>query len=144
MSINIKHYPKDQSKFALFLNDFFFYVFFFFLFCLLFISCLFVFLPFLGQLLQHMEVLRLGVESELQLPAHATAKALPVLIHICDLHNSSQQHGILNPLSEARDRTRILWILVGFINCRATMGTPANDQFLIYQFARSVLHKAIY
>ena len=27
---------------------------------------------------------------------------------LCDLHYSSQQHWILNPLSEARDRTHIL------------------------------------
>ena len=45
MSINIKHYPKDQSKFALFLNDFFFYVFFFSLlsFVYFLFVCLFAF-----------------------------------------------------------------------------------------------------
>jgi len=52
-----------------------------------------------------MEVPRLGVESELWLPAHATATARPDLSHIYDLHHSSQQRWILNPLSKARDRT---------------------------------------
>ena len=51
----------------------------------------------------HMEVLRLGVESELQLPAYATAIATPDPSHICNLHHSSRQCQILNPLSEARD-----------------------------------------
>ena len=32
------------------------------------------------------------------------------LSHICDLHHSSQQRRILNPLSEARDRTRNLMV----------------------------------
>ena len=51
-----------------------------------------------------MEVPRLGIESELQLPASTTAT--PSLI--CDLHHSSRQHRILNPLGEAREQTQIL------------------------------------
>ena len=47
-----------------------------------------------------MEVPRLGVDSELQLQAYATASW--DLICIFDLHHSSQQRRILNPLSEAR------------------------------------------
>ena len=58
---------------------------------------------FLGPYLQHMEVPRLGVELELQLPAYTTATAMPDSSRICDLHHSSWQHQILNPLSEARD-----------------------------------------
>ena len=63
---------------------------------------------FLGLYLWHMEVPRLGVESELQLPTYTTARAMQDLSHICDLHHSSWQRWILNPLSEARDQTRIL------------------------------------
>ena len=44
----------------------------------------------------------LGIESELQLPAYATAIAVP------DSHHSSLQHQILNPLSKVRDWTHIL------------------------------------
>ena len=47
---------------------------------------------------------------ELQLPDYATA--IPTLdpSHICDLHHSSQQHRILNPLSKARDQTHNLMV----------------------------------
>ena len=55
-----------------------------------------------------MEVPRLQVELELYLPAHATATAMRYLSQGCDLHHSSQQRQILNPLSEARDQTCIL------------------------------------
>ena len=49
-----------------------------------------------------------GVDSELQLPAYITATATQDPSHICDLHHSLQPRRILNPLSEARDRTHIL------------------------------------
>ena len=55
-----------------------------------------------------MEVPRLGVQSELQLPAYTTARATPDPSCTCDLHHSSQQRRILNPLSEARNQTRNL------------------------------------
>ena len=55
-----------------------------------------------------MEVPRLVVESEMQLPAYATAIATPDLSCICDLHLSSQHGWILNPLKEASDRNCIL------------------------------------
>ena len=60
-----------------------------------------------------MEIPRLGVASELQLPAYATATATAMqdLSQVCNLHHSSQQHWILNPLSEARDRTQILMFI---------------------------------
>ena len=79
-----------------------------FLWCLLSFSnvlslSLFFFLVFLEQQVQHVEVLRLGVESELQLSTYTTATAMWDPSHICDLHHSSQQGRILIPLSEARD-----------------------------------------
>ena len=58
------------------------------------------------------------MEGELQLLAHtiATATATPYLSHNCNLHCSLRQHGIFNPLSEARDGTASSssWMLVGF------------------------------
>ena len=63
---------------------------------------------FLGPLLRHMKVPRLGVEVELQLLAYTTATATWGQSHVCDLHHSSQQCQILSLLSEARDRTLIL------------------------------------
>ena len=64
-------------------------------------------LCFLGPHLQHMEVPRLGVKSELQLLACTTATAMLDSSSMCDLHHNSQQHQILNPPSEARDQTQI-------------------------------------
>ena len=68
-----------------------------FLFCLSFV--------FLGPHPRHREVPRLGIQSELQLPAYATATATRDPSHVCDLHPSLRQCWILNPLIEARDRT---------------------------------------
>ena len=65
----------------------------------------FFFSGFLGPHPRPLEVPGLGVESELQLPAYTTATATPDPSCICDLHHGSRQRRILNPLSEARDRT---------------------------------------
>ena len=61
---------------------------------------------FLGPHPRHKEVPRLGVKPELQLLAYATA--VPDLSCICDLHHSSRQRQILNPLSGVRDQTHVL------------------------------------
>ena len=66
---------------------------------------LFIYFAFLGLHLRHMEVLRLGVQSEIQLLAYTSATAMPDPSHGCDLHHSLPQCQILNLLSEARDRT---------------------------------------
>ena len=58
---------------------------------------------FLGPYLQHMEVARLGVKSELQLVAYAIATARWDPSCVYNLHCSSWQCQIFNPLSEARD-----------------------------------------
>ena len=69
-----------------------------------------------------MEVPRLRVESELELPAYATATWDQSCI--CNLHHSSQQRRILNPLSEARD-TNLQPPVPSRIRFHcATMGTP--------------------
>ena len=57
-----------------------------------------------------MEVPRLGVQSEWQLLAYTKATATQDLSGICDLHGSLWQYWILNPVSEARDRTYILMV----------------------------------
>ena len=49
------------------------------------------------------EVPRLGVKSELQLPAYTTATAMQDPSRIYDLHHSSWQCCILNLLRKARD-----------------------------------------
>ena len=55
-----------------------------------------------------MGVPKLGVESELQMLAYATATATLDSSLICDLYHSSQKCQIVNPLSKARDPTGIL------------------------------------
>ena len=71
---------------------------------------------FLGSHLWHMEVPRLEVESELLPLAYTTATATPDPGLICNQHHSSQQSQMLNQLSEARDQTRNLIVLVGFLS----------------------------
>ena len=73
-----------------------------------------------------MEVPRLEVKLELQLPAYATATATQDSSHICDLHHSSRQHQIPNPLSEARDWTYNLMVPSRIRFHRVTMGTPPD------------------
>ena len=58
--------------------------------------------------MQHMEVPRPGVHSELQLLAYARATGTRDLSRVCHLHHSSGQCQILNPLIEARDQTHVL------------------------------------
>ena len=74
-----------------------------------------------------MEVSRLGLESELQLPACTTAMATWDLSYVWQLHHSSWQFWILNPPSEARDQTLILmdtsWI---HFHC-TTMGMSTSQ-----------------
>ena len=73
-----------------------------------------------------MEIPRLGVESELQLPAYTTVTATQDPSRICDLHHSSRQCRILKPRSEARDGA---CNLMGTSRIRfrcATTGTPVD------------------
>ena len=77
-----------------------------FSFLFFFFFCLFV---FLGLYLQPMEVLRLGVESELQLPAYTTA------------HSNV---GSLTHWARPGIEPTSLWMLVRFANHWDTTGTP--------------------
>jgi len=79
---------------------------------------------FLRLHLQHMDVPRLGVQSELLLPAYTRATAMPDPSRICDLHHCSWQHWILNPMSKVRDRTRNLMVPSRICFLCAMMGTP--------------------
>ena len=64
-----------------------------------------------------MEILSLGVESELQLPAYTIARQHRIRATSAT-HTVSQGNTGLNPLSEARDGTHILIdtsLLAGFV-----------------------------
>ena len=71
---------------------------------------------FLGPHPGHMEFPRVGVKWELQLPAYTRATATVDPSCICDIHHSSGQRWISDPLSEARDRTCILMDTLKFIS----------------------------
>ena len=86
-----------------------------------------LFFFFSGLHLQHEEVPRLRVESDLWLLAYATAMRDPGRGY--DLHHCSQQRQILNALSEARDGTHTLTDTSRIRFHCATMGTP-NLHFL--------------
>ena len=99
----------------------------------------FVCFCFLGPPPQHMKVPRLRVESKLQLLAYsiATATAMWDLSRICDLHHSSRQRWIPNPLSKTRDRTLDLmvpsWI---HFHCAMTRTPKINSLFWIFVYVR--------
>ena len=94
----------------------------------------FLFFVFIGPYVGHKEVPRLEVKSELQLPAYSTATAMPDTRFFCDLHHSSQQHWILNPLSGARDWTHILMDASQLHYHWATAGTPIFLNMYIFLF----------
>ena len=91
---------------------FFLSSFFFFLFC------------FSGLYPRHIDIPRLGVGLELRLLAYTTITAIHDPSHVCNLHHSSRQCQIFNPLSEARDRTCNLIVPSRIHFHWATMGTP--------------------
>ena len=74
-----------------------------------------------------MEAPRLGITSELQLPACTIATAILDLSHICNLHHNSRQCQILNPLSKARGRSHILMNPCQVHYHWAMMETPLLD-----------------
>ena len=52
--------------------------------------------------------------------------------HICDLYHSSQQHQILNPLSEAKDPAHNLMVPSRICFCCTTMETPSFSYIIFH------------
>ena len=88
---------------------------------------------FLGPHPKHMEVPRLGVQSEPQSLAYARATATWDLSHVCNLHHSSQQRQIPDPLIEARDWICVFLDASQIYYCWATTGTPESVNFYLGQ-----------
>ena len=78
-----------------------------------------------------MEVPRLGINSELQLPAYTTATATPDPRLLCDLHHSSRQRRILNPVSEPGMEPASSWIFVRFVSTEPQRELPNNFNILM-------------
>ena len=100
------------------------------------IPCHSLFFLLFRAALPHMEVPRIGVESEPQLLANATAQATttPDPGGVCDLYSSSW---ILNPLSKARDQTHTL--MDNSQICCTTMGTPKLKNLDCFLFVFSLI-----
>ena len=101
--------------------------------------CAFFFF-FLRPHSQQMEVLRLGVQSEIKPPAYTIATTMPDSSRDCDLYQSSQQHRIPHPLSESGDQTRILmdtslvchrWAMTQTPTCVKLLKVCINEYLLI-------------
>ena len=99
--------------------------------------CFLFFFFFLRPHPKYMEVPRLGVESELQLPPYTTAATLShshsnatsVIQATSGTYTAAlQQHWILKPLSEGRDRTLILMDTSQFLNPLS----PNRNSFLCF------------
>ena len=100
MQILSKELYKHEGQIAR--ADILFLFFYFFVYLFIYLFC------FLEPNWGHMEVPRIGGQVELQLLDYTTTIATWDLSHACNLHHSSRQLQILNPLSKARDRTHIL------------------------------------
>ena len=89
----------------------------------------------------HMEVPRLGVKSELQLLAYATVTATQESSCICDYTTAQgNARSLTHPARPGIEPTS-LWILVGFINHWAMMGTP---WFFLFCFVFDLYELLVY
>ena len=69
-----------------------------------------------------------------------TATAMQGPSRVCDLHHSSWQRQILNPLREARDQTQNLMVPSRICFCCARTGTPPSWTFLVWFYALFVFY----
>ena len=75
--------------------------------------------------------------------AYTTATAMPKPSLNCNLHHSSGQRRVLNPLSEARDRTHNLMVPSRIHFCCATMGASQVRYFKMETQIRSSRHGSV-
>ena len=107
-----------------------------------YMNFLFVCFCFLGLHPWHREVL--GVDLEPQLPAFPAATATQEPSRICHLHHRSQQYWILNPLSEARDRTCILMVASWVSNPLSHSGNSYMKWFYKNIWLREAFKRALF
>ena len=79
-----------------------------------------------------MEVPRLGVELELQLPAYTIARATPDPSHICSLRHSSLNAGSLTHWAEPGIKPEASWITSWVHFCWATAGILRSLSFWVW------------
>ena len=90
----------------------------------------FSFVWFLQLHLRHMEVPKLGVELELQLPAYTTATATPDPSCVCELHHSSWQHHPLTHGVRPGIEPTSSWIRVRFFTTEPQQEFPNSYPFI--------------
>ena len=95
-------------------------------FCLFFCFCFFC---VLGPHPWHMEISRLGVKLKLQLPAFATATAMPDLRHSATSTTDHRNSRYFIHWARPEIKPTSSWIRIGSIACWATMGTPRKCYF---------------
>ena len=96
------------------------------------LSLFFFFFFFLRLHLRHMEVPRLKVKSELQLPVYATVTAMWHLNHICNLHHSSWKQQILHPWQWPEIEPASLWTLCQVLKPLSHNRNSQNSNFNPY------------
>ena len=92
------------------------------------IGFILLFFGFSGPHPWHMEVPRLGVKSELQLPAYTTATAMWDLSRVCYLHHNSHNARSLTHQARPGIEPSYSWIVVGFIST-APQGNSSKCYF---------------
>ena len=104
----------------------------------LLVTIAYLFIYLFGPHRWHMKGPRLGVESELQLPAYATATAMLDLSQVGDLHHSSQQRGSLTRRLRPGIKSQSSWIPIGFVSAE-----PRQELLLLLIFIviNSILNK---
>ena len=106
-----------------------------FIFIYLFVSV------FLGPHLWHMEVPRLGVQSELQLPAYTTATAMPDPSRVCNLQTAHGNARFLTHWTRAQIEPSTSWFLVRFISTLPQQELPKTIKFFKENFCDLQLDK---
>jgi len=88
------------------------------------IGVCFVFLVFLEPHMWHMEVPRLAVKSELQLPAYATATASQDPSRVCTYTTAHGNTGSLTHWARPGIKPASSWTLVGFVSAEPRLELP--------------------
>ena len=95
---------------------------------------------FLGLHLQHMEVPRLGIQSELLLPAYATATAMPDQVASVTYTTAHGNARSLTPWARPVIKPSTSWFLVGFVSAAPRREVLQRVTFETGLFALSLMH----
>ena len=89
------------------------------------------FFVFLGPHPQHMEVPRLGIQSELQLPAYSRAAVMPDLSCICNPNQAHNNAGSLTHWARSGINPATSWFLVRLVSAVPRRELPECFSFTL-------------